>query len=356
MKKIGKRRVISCLLCGLLALPCSFIACKEEVKGNGKNLIYIIGDGMGFSHIENAKLYMEVETLPFEEYYVGEVTTYSASNSVTDSAAAATALATGSKTNNGYIGIATDKTPLESIMEISKKEGKRTGVITTDTLDGATPAGFSAQANDRDNTYEILASQAQSRIDLFVASYKTNYKVSQNQFTEKGYGYAESLQDLKQTTKKKAFGNVKNLSPVYGADDPSAVVSLKSVVEYALDYLSKDNENGFTLMVEGAYIDKHSHANDLIKMIYAMMDLNDAAAYILEWAKGRADTSVIITADHETGGLQTAASKAELSNSLYLKEDHSSANVPLYLYNAAASGDVIDNTDVFEIAKSIVVG
>ncbi len=361
MKKLLKRKWLSLLLCATLVFSCCFAACSKEEEaapqGNGKNLIYVIGDGMGFNHIANTKVYMETEALCFEQYYVGEVMTRSADNLVTDSAAAATALATGVKTNNGYVGIDPEKNTLENLMEISKKEGKKTGIVTTDTLDGATPAGFSAHAEDRDNRYDIMFGQKDGSVDLLIGKYLTNYKSIAEEFEKKGFSYAETLTELEALPKdKKVLANVKNFEPTYGKENADEFVPLKSAVEYALEYLSTNNDDGFTLMVEGAYIDKHSHSNDLLRMIYALMDLNDAVEYILDWASERTDTTVIFTADHETGKLQKAADISSLQNSLYLSGDHSNANVPLYLYNAEAKYTLLENTEVFDIAKEVVVG
>lgn len=356
MRNLTKiKRGISYLLCGLLACSCTFVACAKEPSGNGKNVIYVIGDGMGFNHIENTAIYIGKD-LCFEEYYVGEVTTRSANSEVTDSAASATALATGVKTNNGYVGMDAEGNKLENLMEISKKYGKKTGVVTTDTLDGATPSGFSAHVDDRDKIYDINAQQQTGKVDLLMGKYGAAYDIYRPEFEANGFMYADTPASLNELPKgNKCLANIENLSPIHGEYASLSSVPLKTLVEYALDFLS-DDKDGFTLMVEGAYIDKHSHSNDIKKMIYALMDLNDAIEYILEWASARTDTSVIITADHETGALQKAASKEEISRDLYTSTGHSASNVPLYLYNATTELTTIDNTDVFQIAKNIVVG
>ncbi len=357
MRKLTRmKKAVGYLLCGLLTCSCAFVACEKGPSGNGKNVIYVIGDGMGFNHIENTKLYMGEDKLRFEDYYVGEVTTYSANSDVTDSAAAATALATGVKTKNGRVGVDGEGNTLENLMEISKKYGKKTGVVTTDTLDGATPGGFSAHVDDREKIYEMHAQQQTGKVDLLIGKYSAAYDIYRPEFEKNGFQYADMLAGLNALPKgDKCLGNIDNLTPIYGDYVSADAVPLKSLVEYALDFLS-DDKDGFTLMVEGAYIDKHSHSNDIWKMMYALMDLNDAIEYILDWASERTDTSVIITADHETGALQKAASKEELARDLYTSTGHSASNVPLYLYNAKTELTAIDNTDVFQIAKNIVVG
>ena len=354
------QRLISLFLLLTILLTClasckdgDSTTAKEQIKG--KNLIYIIGDGMGFNHIENTKLYMGVDTLPFEQYYVGEVTTYSADNAITDSAASATALSTGVKTNNDVVGLDAAGNVLKNIMELSKDNGRKTAVVTTDVVHGATPGGFSGHATRRTDKFSIMDSQIAGAVDLYLAQYDSSARTYRNKYINADFQYAESFADLEDFSKdQKIFGNIKNVDSPY---DPSLtdVVSLKSMVEYALDYLTTNNDTTFTLMVEGAYIDKNNHNNEIFKMMYALMDLSDTVEYVLEWAKDRDDTVVIFTADHESGGLKLADSKDTLRNGLYTSDDHTAANVPLYVYGMAAPQSLIDNTDVYKIAESAVL-
>ncbi len=349
MKNLIKLTSLLLILCISLL---SVISCDKDGGADepeiikGKNLIYIIGDGMGFNHIKNSKLFMEKETLSFENYYEGEVTTHSASDAITDSAAAATALATGVKTNNKFIGIDPSQNELENIMELSKKHGRRTAVLTTDYLSGATPGGFSAHVTRRTDAYGILQDQAAGKIDLLIGKRDSSYTTHKKQFTNNGFVYTESTEELLALPKSgKIVGNIDNL-----ADTP-----LKDYVAFALDYLTTDNENSFTLMIEGANIDKRSHDKDLSEMIEAFINLNEAVEYVLEWANGRNDTVIIFTADHETGSLAPAENKAQLTDELYGSGDHSADNVPLYLYGLSFDRRTFDNTDVYNIAKSVVL-
>ncbi len=364
MKKFSKLISILLVLCMALAL---MLSCTPEVTPDeppnlpvhdyvGKNLIYIIGDGMGFNHIENTKLSAGLSSFGFESGYVGDVTTYSADDAVTDSAASATALATGIKTNNDYVGVNPAKETLKNIMELSKEYGRKTAVVTTDNLSGATPAGFSAHTDRRTHKYGIMDSQSKGGVDLLIGQYELTYNTNKNLFTNKGFAYVESFEDLNTLDKNgKIVANLRDIDTTY-ADDVTDNVPLKELVAYALDYLTTDNERSFTLMVEGAYIDKHSHDNDIEPMMAALMELNEAAEYILEWASGRDDTVIIFTADHETGGLQVAESVDALTKSLYTSKKHTAANVPLYLFGIETALTTFDNTDIFKMAKSVVTG
>ncbi len=323
----------------------------------GKNLIYIIGDGMGFNHIENAKLYAGVESFAFEKYYAGDVTTHSASDAVTDSAASATALATGTKTSNNFVGMDPEYNRLQNIMELSKKYGRRTAIVTTDALSGATPAGFSAHHYNRNGEYDIMRGQAEGAVDLLIGCFDDTYQGHfERIFGSTEYVYTETAEELfAMSNESKILANIQNVDSTFNPDNTDTVL-LKSLVEYALDYLTENNERAFTLMVEGAYIDKHSHNNDIMKMIYAVLDLNEAVEYILDWASERDDTVIIFTADHETGALSKADSSGGIANSLYSSKNHSAANVPLFLVNTSTTLTTLDNTDVYKLAYEAVAG
>lgn len=354
MKKLTKLLCCCLVVCIVLTFTLCLTSCS---KSPVKNLIYVIGDGMGLNHVENAKLYMEKDKLNFENYFAGEVTTYCADSDVTDSAAAATALATGKKTNLDYVGIDTSGKKLQNVMEFSKARGKRTAIVTTDNIGGATPAAFSAHAESRDDTTDIIKSQADGKVDLLIGKWSSAYAYSNlKYFTNNGFAYAETLEELTALQEGKIVGNIQNVGSIYDPSEENPV-SLKTLVEYALDYLTKDSKKGFTLMVEGAYIDKHSHDQDIMRMIYAMMDLNDALDYIIDWASKRDDTAIIFTADHETCGLTKAVDKADLLDKLgelYTADYHTSANVPLYLYNIITDKTVLDNTEVYQLARKVI--
>lgn len=319
-----------------------------------KNVIIIIGDGMGFNHIENTKTYYSIDKFDFENDFVFPITTHSRSNSVTDSAAAATALATGQKADNGAVG-RVDGQDITNIMQIAQSKNKKTGIITTDYLYGATPACYSSHADNRNDKTDIINGQAESGIDLFIGQRHKNdlYSADFNQkFVDGGYIFASTSEELSACDKsQKILANLDGLRSKYN-DSLSGQIDFSAIVEYTLDYL--DNENGFCLMIEHAHIDKCSHGNDLNGAICEMRALADTVAQVYSFCKGRNDTAVLITADHETGGLQLARNANQLSDALYTSTGHTGADVPLYVKNVSITKLKQDNTSVFLICKKII--
>ncbi len=367
------------LLAILIALCCClcvlFVACDDQPNNNTptpppnnepsigigsevKNVIIIIGDGMGFNHIENTKLQYDIDEFSFEPNFLTPVITDSSSGT-TDSAAAATAMATGKKVGNNKVSMYANQN-LKSIMEIAHENGKKTGVVTTDNLFGATPASFSGHARDRHYTEEIVKSQAVGAVDLLVGQkpdadedlYSTTCK---QDFIDNGYAFANTVEELTQNPKdQKVVANLDGMRSKYNDSLDYEKADFESIVSYTLDYL--DNDNGFCLMIEHAHVDKCSHSNDLYGAMCEVRALADTVEQIYEFCEGRNDTAVLITADHETGGLQLANDKDELTNDKYTSTHHTSADVPLYVTNVTVTGfqDRLDNTYIFVICKMIM--
>ena len=267
-----------------------------------KNLILLIGDGMGAEQIKAGEIY-KGESLTMQGFpYKTTVQTRSALDEVTDSAAAATALATGRRAINGMVGKDPNYVNLETIVDIAKGMGKSTGVISTEELYGATPMGFSAHAYNRNDKDCLLQTAATtSNVNLF-ASYVMADEY-QTVFTNAGYENITDVDGISEATSDKVFG-----SYIIRADAPSMSananrVAFDRVLTEALEYLSKD-EDGFFLMAEGAHIDHGGHNNDMTYMLSELLAFDDGVKAVLEWAKDRDDTVVIVTADHETGGLE----------------------------------------------------
>ncbi len=315
----------------------------EEVK----NVIFLIGDGMGFNHLEKTKNERGVELALDTLDYQGQSMTRSVTNAVTDSAAGGTALATGVRTYNGAIGVYfTDSTAAVSypknITELCIEKGMMTGVITTDLTSGATPATFSAHSSDRGNTKDITNDQIASEIDLIwgaKTSVATKGAAERNGFThittyqemmaleEGSRSFAQFTNDL--WTLKQSDKNTPNLEQMAGK---------------AIDLLD-DTEEGFFLMIEGAHIDKHSHNNEDAKMTEALEEFDRTVELVLDYAKADGETLVVITADHETGGI-TPNGNGTYS---FTQGSHSAANVPVRVYGSdkiITKGEVLNNYEI----------
>jgi alkaline phosphatase len=294
---------------------------------------------------------------------VGFIYTNSLSG-VTDSAAGGTALATGKKVFNGNVAQLHEEN-LQQITTIAQNAGMKTGIVTTDGLNGATPAAFSAHAPDRDLNSEILRTQAQSGINLLLGQSSSAALTHYDYFTSAGYQFKLVRKDFQTTLdsykgQNKFAGVLSEVGSQYIKGCESHY-QLKDMAKYAVEFL--ENEEGFFLMVEGAYIDKYSEKNNLDSALSEVRSLIDTIEYLYEYAAdGR--TAIFITADHETGGLQKATSKASMSNSLYTTNVHTIKPVPLYVKNYSldltkfgyAAGATPENTVVFEACKSIING
>lgn len=321
-------------------------------ENNIKNIILFIGDGMGENHIEATSVYKEAPLVFESAPNSGLVNTYSYSG-VTDSAASATAMATGQKVYNGNIATYEGES-LESILEIAKAEGKKTGVVTTDVLNGATPAAFSAHANSRGDTPQIISSQITSNLDLLIGEGETNYASYSQDIVNAGYTHITDKNSFNMGAPK-IFATLPSIEPLQSATQESAY--LTDLVLFALNYL--DNENGFVLMIEEADIDKKSHAHNFLGMIYELMALNDAVETTLNWLNNREDTLVMITADHETGGLtldQVDTPQNMFDTYSWDAWGHTISPVKYYLYNYNLEYSYIDNTNIFDLCYYLVTG
>ncbi len=306
-----------------------------------KNVIYLIGDGMGFNHLEKAKNERDI-TLTMDTFdLLGSSLTRSASNAVTDSAAGGTALATGIRTYNGGIGVyPTDGTATfscpKNLSELCMEKGMLTGVITTDETSGATPATFSAHSSDRGNTEDITNDQMDSGIDLIWGM--ENGYATEEMAVENGYTYVTTYQEMMALPEGSwSFAQFTNSLWNLEQSDKNTP-NLEQMAEKAIDILD-DTDEGFFLMIEGAHIDKHSHSNEDEKMTEALEEFDRTVELVLEYAKADGETLVVITADHETGGI-TRNSDGTYS---FTRGSHSDANVPVLVYG---SDKIIERREV----------
>ncbi|MDN0070998.1 alkaline phosphatase [Bacteroides caecigallinarum] len=306
------------------------LSCNWSFAQQAKYVFYFIGDGMGVNQVQGTELFqgemkgeIAIEPLCFTQFPVSTVaTTFSATNGVTDSAAAGTALATGNKTKNGAIGVLKDlETPVNSVAVWAKNSGRKVGVATSVSVDHATPAAFYAHEAGRESYYNIGADLYAAGFDFYAGSdfmepdnkkdksAKNLYKMAD----EYGYSIARGYNDY---TKKSAKADKmvlfqseeassKDRSAIpYAIDRTEKDLSLEEITRSAIDFLSKDLSKGFFLMVEGGKIDWACHSNDAATAFREVQDLDKAIRQAYEFYKQHPDeTLIVVTADHETGGI-----------------------------------------------------
>lgn len=315
---------------------------KPIVLGNvtqAKNVILMIGDGMGPNQIKAGKLFKGAELCIQQFPYQTMVETRSASDAITDSAAAATAIATGMRTTNGMVGKSQEFTDLTTIIDIAHSMGKRTGVIATEELSGATPMGFASHADSRNHKQSLLETAATtSNVNLF-ASYTMRFAY-QDIFEDAGYTKVTDVDAISEQTSEKVFGTYLIDAKAAPMSANAAKVGFDRLVTEAMEYLSKD-EDGFFLMAEGSHIDHGGHDNDIKYMLDELLAFDAAVYAVLEWAKNRTDTVVIVTADHETGGLTLEDGIThDIIRDIY---DNKSKQSPYYSWSTTGH----TNTDVY---------
>ena len=287
-----------------------------------KYIFYFIGDGMGPSHVLATELYLgelqgvigRPQKLVFTQFPESAfVTTFSASNGVTDSAASGTALSTGSKTSNGRIGKDAEGNDVYSVARTAKNCGMAVGVATTVCINHATPSAFYAHNVDRNNYNEIAQWMLDADYDFYAGGdAKCTAEQRSNLYgraEKQGYTIARGYDDYKSKAKKaeKMMLYQKNVAEEvpYAIDRDADDLTLAQITKAGIDFLSKKGKkDGFFMMVEGGKIDYASHRDDAATMIHEVLDFNAAIAEAYEFYKKHKDeTLIIVTADHETGGI-----------------------------------------------------
>ncbi len=305
----------------LLSIAC--LACTSvSAAAAPKNIIYMIGDGMGPAYLAAYRYYMDdpttkaVERTVFDELWIGNASTYPDDETiVTDSAAAATALSTTHKTYNGAISVDHDHKPLTTMLEIAKSKAMKTGIVVTAQINHATPAGFLAHDPSRQNYNQIADDYIDNKVnghvvaDLMLGG-GTSYFIRQDrnlvdEFKQAGFQYTDNWADLKTLNSLPALGLFAPKGFVSALDNPEPL-PLTQMTEKALQLLSPA-ENGFVVMIEGSQIDWCGHANDIACAMAEMHDFAQAVKVAKAYVDQHPDTLLVITADHETGGLSLGA-------------------------------------------------
>jgi alkaline phosphatase len=272
-----------------------------------RNIILLIGDGMSTNQLESARIVkgapLIVDALPVRHRAFNA----SADNAVTDSAAAATALATGERTNNGMIAVSPEGRNLRTVLQVAKDVGKRTGVVTTDAIHGATPGAFLANTASRSSS-TIITEQAVfvSQPDVLLGGGMTAFNEigALERLGSTDYTFVQTREQLLawQPDGKPLLGLFATGAFAFAVERRATEPHLAEMVQVALNALANDDA-GFFLMVESARIDSAGHSNLIRQSVYETLAFEEAIQVALEFAEKNPDTLVIITADHETGGL-----------------------------------------------------
>ncbi|WP_310992803.1 alkaline phosphatase [Aequorivita marina] len=324
----------------------------SEVK-KPKNIVLLIGDGMGLSQVSTAIYYKDGKP-NFERFNtIGLSKTSSSSDLVTDSAAGATVFSAGVKTYNGAIGVDNDTIPVPTIVEQLVQRGFSTGIVATSSIQHATPASFYAHVKSRRMYEEITEFAPNSGVNFFAGGglkFFNQRKDGKNLLDEmKAKGYDVITDKLPKSPSK-------NNEIILLAEDGMPKMNegrgdfLANATKLALEKLSK-NEKGFFLMVEGSQIDWGGHANDADYLIEELLDFDKTIGEVLDFAKKDGETLVIVTADHETGGY-TLASDGKNYNKLkptFSTTGHSGTMVPVFAEGPGASlfNGIYENNEIY---------
>lgn len=363
MKNILKITSLFLVLCLSAIALVSCAPLQIEQPDNpylAKNIIIMIGDGMGLEHIEATKIFYGLNSLNMESLpYKGLVDTRADAAGtlvVTDSAAAGTALATGHKTMTGMVGMGVDwSLPLDqaaenpiifsNVTELAISKGMKTGIVATKNLNDATPAAYSSHVLMRYMLDEVAVQQISSGIDVLMGAGYTDYYLPRiDSILGAGYQVCTTKNELLYANGDKIYAGFDSITP-------SSDVNLELMVTKALESLH--NDNGFFAMFEGSKIDSGGHANNLEYVVSETLSFDIAIGIVINYIRLNPDTLLIVTADHETGGLSIpdGTTKEQLSNSMFSTGNHTTTPVPYFIWGPGADRipDNIDNTDIAKI-------
>ena len=325
---------------GILLLVSTILLGSMSAAIRPKNVIFLIGDGMGMAQVYAAMVAngnkLEVERCK----YVGYSKTYCANRFVTDSGAGGTALATGVKTNYGMIGMSPDSVAVETILEQSERNGLATGIVVTCAITYVTPATFIAHQHHRSMYEEVAADFLKTDIDVFIGGGRKYFETRKDgrnliqELKDKQYQIAFDMDEVKKINSGKLAGLIHE-------DQPPAMPErgdlLPDATMTAINILNK-NEKGFFLMVEGSQIDWAGHSNDVKQIIMETLDFDKTVGKVLDFAEKDKTTLVIITADHETGGLTLTDGNINQRKvkTHFSTKSHSGIPVPVFAFGPGA--------------------
>ncbi|MEM8527866.1 MAG: alkaline phosphatase [Bacteroidota bacterium] len=323
-----------------------------------KNIILMIGDGMGLAQV-TAAIYSSKKRLSLEEFeIIGFHKSHAFDNLKTDSAAGATAFACGKKTFNGALGMDSDTIACKSILEEAEDRGLATGLVATAPITHATPAAFYAHQPLRILFENIAADLLETEIDFFVGGGQRYFDYREyderdlvKELREKNYSVSSFLNSELTGLK---MNPEKNFAYFSANADPLPVAQGRTYLPYASKmapkFLKKRSDKGFFLMVEGSQIDWAGHANEGRSLISEMLDFDKAITEVLEFAKQDGETLIIVTADHETGGLAiNPGSKMRKLKLEFTTNDHTCTMIPVFAFGPQSElfGGIYDNTEIY---------
>lgn len=372
---MNKKRFI--IICFLLLFTTTTACKKDEFDENGyqtiqnedyisnqdesaevKNLILLIGDGMGANQVEVARMMLDINKFDLDSYeYKSMVDTNCLNNYVTDSAASATAMATGVRTLYERLGKDEEGNELKTILDYAKENGKKIGIVTDEPLNDATPAAFSAHLNNRYvDTLEqsIVKQQIASNIDVLFGLGAKDFYPQTTMIESWGWEFVTTKEDFNKTTTSKVLAAFSEASD---ADIPT----LFEMTNKAIKIL--DNEEGFVLIVECGKIDGACNYGDVEELANSVSMLDKTLRVILNFMRSNQNTTVIVTGDHETGGIVLKegvpsidwfTEKSTLSEGSFY---HTAVNVPLYAFGTRSKifeNKEIKNSDIFDYMMELL--
>ena len=382
-----KNNLISISMLALMfASSCCNIA---DDKQQVKNVIYLIGDGMGLGAVSSLVL-SEDSATGFElAPVVGLSETCSANNYVTDSPAGGTALATGTRTKNGYLGVDPEGNQLTSVLRKAQELGKRTGIVVNTTLTEATPAAFYAGVTSRKMTYDVAKQFTESDVDIAIGGGLDDFIGRPDSLDltatliEKGYDVYLNWEAVLNTSSDKFVGILPlidlhrreaNNKPANAAEGQEIclaaklaaatgedtgthlsepTVYLEKATAKALDVLSRNNKDGFFLMIESAIVDGYGHNNDSEGMIVEMREFDCTLRELVAYVDQHPETLLVVTADHETGCIGVDYNRLDPNDPkpvqlMFGTHGHTGTLVPIFAYGAGAESfaGVMKNIDI----------
>jgi alkaline phosphatase len=353
---VKKFFVLTALFLTVITLICSSQTgdTLHQSPEKARNIILMIGDGMGISHL-HAAMVVNRAKLNVEQFNdIGFTKTHSASSFVTDSGAAGTAIATGHKTYNSGIGVDHDTIPRTSILEYASEHGKSTGMVVTCAITHATPAAFYAHQESRDMHEAIASDLVSSVVDVFVGGGLKYFNNRSDRMdltkllAERDYQIVSDIPQLEQVDSGKIAGLLYKNHPPRVSKGRGEMLSIAA--GKAIEILSQ-HPQGFFLMIEGSQIDWGGHDHDTEYIVEEMIDFDKVIGLVLDFAKRDQNTLVIVTADHESGGM--ALNDGDLTKGAivakYTTGDHTGVMVPVFAYGPQSElfRGIYDNTGIF---------